>query len=51
MRVRCGGVQYLEPALAVPCCHHERWDASGYPHGTAGEDILLAARIFAVIDV
>jgi putative nucleotidyltransferase with HDIG domain len=30
--------------------HHERWDGLGYPDGLAGEDIPLAARIFAVCD-
>lgn len=44
-------VDFLRPAIAIPCCHHERWDGSGYPKGTKGEDIPLAARIFAVIDV
>ena len=29
---------------------HERWDGSGYPDGTAGEEIPLGARIVAVCD-
>jgi putative nucleotidyltransferase with HDIG domain len=43
-------VAYLEPALDVPYCHHERWDGTGYPRGLAGEEIPLAARVFAVAD-
>lgn len=31
--------------------HHERWDGRGYPHGIAGSEIPLAARIVAVADV
>jgi ribonuclease P protein subunit RPR2 len=30
--------------------HHERWDGGGYPWGLGGEDIPLAARVFAVVD-
>jgi HD-GYP domain-containing protein (c-di-GMP phosphodiesterase class II) len=44
-------ISYLKPALDIPYCHHERWDGSGYPRGLEGEQIPLAARIFAVVDV
>lgn len=44
-------IAYLKPALDIPYCHHERWDGSGYPRGLKGEQIPLAARIFAVVDV
>jgi len=44
-------IEFLRPALDIPYCHHERWDGSGYPRGLAGEQIPLAARIFAVVDV
>jgi putative nucleotidyltransferase with HDIG domain len=43
-------VAYLEPALDVPYAHHERWDGTGYPRGLRGEEIPLAARVFAVAD-
>jgi PAS domain S-box-containing protein/putative nucleotidyltransferase with HDIG domain len=44
-------IAYLRQALDIPYCHHEKWDGSGYPRGLKGEQIPLAARIFAVIDV
>jgi GAF domain-containing protein len=45
------GISYLKPSLDIPHLHHERWDGSGYPYGLKGEQIPLAARIFAVADV
>ncbi len=44
-------IPYLRPALEIPYCHHERWQGQGYPRGLKGEQIPLAARIFAVVDV
>jgi HD-GYP domain-containing protein (c-di-GMP phosphodiesterase class II) len=44
-------ISYLLPAIDIPYCHHERWDGSGYPRGLKAEEIPLAARIFAVVDV
>lgn len=43
-------IRYLRPALDIPYSHHERWDGKGYPRGLKGEEIPLAARIFAVVD-
>ncbi|MEK7808983.1 MAG: GAF domain-containing protein [Chloroflexota bacterium] len=44
-------VDYLRRALDIPYCHHEKWDGTGYPRGLKGEEIPLAARIFAIVDV
>jgi PAS domain S-box-containing protein/putative nucleotidyltransferase with HDIG domain len=44
-------ITYLRPALDIPYCHHEKWDGTGYPQGLKGEQIPLAARLFAVVDV
>ncbi|MBA2348627.1 MAG: HD domain-containing protein [Solirubrobacterales bacterium] len=43
-------VDWLAEAKAVVRHHHERWDGDGYPDRLAGEEIPLAARIFAVAD-
>jgi putative two-component system response regulator len=44
-------IEYLRPALEIPLSHHEKWDGTGYPRGLKGEEIPMAARIFAVVDV
>lgn len=44
-------IPFLRPALTIPHAHHEKWDGTGYPLRLKGDEIPLAARIFAVIDV
>jgi PAS domain S-box-containing protein/putative nucleotidyltransferase with HDIG domain len=44
-------IRYLRKALDIPYSHHEKWNGSGYPQGLKGNQIPLAARIFAVVDV
>jgi HD-GYP domain-containing protein (c-di-GMP phosphodiesterase class II) len=44
-------IRYLQSAIDIPYCHHEKWDGSGYPRGLKGEQIPLVGRIFAVVDV
>jgi HD-GYP domain-containing protein (c-di-GMP phosphodiesterase class II) len=44
-------VPYLSGlAREVVAYHHERWDGRGYPYRIHGEEIPLAARIFAIVD-
>ena len=44
-------IGYLNDALDIPYCHHEKWDGTGYPQGLKGDRIPLIARNFAVVDV
>ena len=44
-------IAFLQPAIEIPWCHHERWDGTGYPRRLGGTDIPLSARLFAVVDV
>jgi putative nucleotidyltransferase with HDIG domain len=45
-----GHVDFLDEAMLIVRHHHERWDGSGYPDGLEGEEIPLAARVFAIAD-
>ncbi len=44
-------IPFLQPALDIPYCHHERWDGGGYPRQLRGSQIPISARIFSVVDV
>ena len=44
-------IEFLKPSIDIPYSHHERWNGSGYPEGLQGEEIPIAARLFAIIDV
>jgi response regulator RpfG family c-di-GMP phosphodiesterase len=43
-------VDYLRPSSAIVLQHQERWDGSGYPAGLKGEEIVIGARIFHLVD-
>ncbi len=45
------GAPGFDLAYQVAIYHHERWDGTGYPAGLKGDEIPLAARIVAVVDV
>ncbi len=45
-----GGIPPLAPVLPAVLHHHERFDGRGYPHGLAGKDIPVFARIIAIAD-
>jgi HD-GYP domain-containing protein (c-di-GMP phosphodiesterase class II) len=44
------GSSLINPAMTI-LDHHERWDGSGYPAGKRGNEISLAGRIVAIVDV
>lgn len=48
---RSGAEPSLRLAAQIARSHHERWDGRGYPDGLAFDQIPLAARIVAVVDV
>ncbi|MBF0160956.1 MAG: DUF3369 domain-containing protein [Magnetococcales bacterium] len=46
-----GNHRILQVGASIAELHHERWDGQGYPHGLAGTDIPIFARITALVDV
>ncbi|HVY91770.1 MAG TPA: HD domain-containing phosphohydrolase [Bryobacteraceae bacterium] len=44
------GVNGFSPYLAAVELHHENWDGTGYPHGQAGLETPVDARIIHVAD-
>ncbi|CAG36842.1 HD-GYP domain-containing protein [Desulfotalea psychrophila] len=44
-------IAFLRPCIDIPYSHHEKWDGSGYPLGIGGDEIPMAARYFAIVDV
>ena len=43
-------IPFLADAAEIVLAHHERFDGNGYPRGLKAEEILLGARIFALVD-
>ena len=41
----------LDLAKDIVYTHHERWDGNGYPRGLKGEQIPIAGRLMAIVDV
>ena len=42
---------FIQTALEIVGYHHEKYDGSGYPNHLVGENIPLAGRLMAIIDV
>jgi putative two-component system response regulator len=44
-------VEFMHIAKEIAYGHQEKWDGSGYPEGSRGDDIPVSARLMAVADV
>ena len=47
----CRPLKTIGKTTEIVLSHHEKWNGSGYPHGHAGTDIPLLARVFQIVDV
>ncbi|MDP2169366.1 MAG: response regulator [Rhodocyclaceae bacterium] len=47
----CSPLKTMRKTVDIVLHHHEKWDGSGYPHGLAGQDIPLLARVFQIVDI
>ena len=45
------GNAFIHTGIDIAEGHHEKWDGTGYPYGSSGEEIPLVARILALGDV
>jgi response regulator RpfG family c-di-GMP phosphodiesterase len=43
-------IPYLKDATQNVYQHQERWDGKGYPQTLKGQDIVVGARIFSIVD-
>jgi response regulator RpfG family c-di-GMP phosphodiesterase len=50
-RVGIGDDVTLQLAKDIVYTHHERWDGTGYPQGLRSDEIPVAGRIMALVDV
>jgi putative two-component system response regulator len=46
-----GKSDVIQLAETIAMTHHEKWAGGGYPNGLVGEEIPIAGRIVAVVDV
>lgn len=51
VRTKYPGNEFVRMGIEIARSHHERWDGTGYPDGTAGEATPLSARIMGIADV
>ncbi|MBI3600338.1 MAG: HD domain-containing protein [Nitrospinae bacterium] len=50
-KLRGRKITFLTIGKEIAYCHHEKFDGTGYPHRSKGDDIPLSARIMALADV
>jgi len=43
--------QLIKMRYELALSQHEKWDGGGYPSGHKGKEILLTARVIAIVDV